>query len=108
MGRNDSGPYLVGRGAMMVEMPAQAVSRRPFASLRDAQTHRTLLFLLTALPVGAVALALLIAGWTICLVLAITPLVVPALIGFRAAVGLLARAEAGLARSLLGSERLPG
>ena len=36
--------------------------------------------------------------------LAITPLVVPLLIGLRAGVGLLAQAEAGLARGLLGVE----
>jgi hypothetical protein len=42
-----------------------------------------------------------IAGWTTIAVLAITPLVVPVLVGYRGAVGQLARADAKLARSLL-------
>ena len=42
---------------------------------------RTLVFLLAAVPVGAVALAVLIAGWVVVPVVAITPLVIPALVG---------------------------
>ncbi len=63
---------------------------------------RTLLYLLTAVPMGAAGAAVLLAGWIVSVVLAPTPLVVPALAGFRAIVRLLARAEAGLARRLLG------
>jgi signal transduction histidine kinase len=65
------------------------------------ETVRTLLFLVAAVPLGALGAALLIAGWTVTLCLAITPLVVPALRGFRGAVGLVARAEAALAHALL-------
>src|SRR5262245_16998161 len=77
---------------------------RPF--LR-ADTYRTLLFLAASAPIGAAALGLLIAGWTSTAVFAITPLVVPVLVGFRWAVGLLAGADAALARSLLGVETRP-
>jgi signal transduction histidine kinase len=68
---------------------------------------RTLLFLLAAVPVGALALALLIAGWIAVPLLAITPLVVPALVVFRSSVGGLARADAELARELVGSSAQP-
>jgi putative sensor protein len=72
---------------------------RPFAR---GDTYRSLAFLLAAFPVAAAALALLIAGWTTTLVLAITPLVIFVLVGFRFATGLLAEADAALARGLLG------
>ena len=72
-----------------------------------ARTVRTLLFLLAAVPVGAVALAALIAGWVLAACLAITPLVIPALVGFRAVVGGLARLDAGLANELLGTSARP-
>lgn len=70
--------------------------------LFEARTYRELLFLAATLPVAAVAFALVVAGWTALAVLAITPLVVPALLGYRGAVGLLARADARLAEALLG------
>ena len=70
--------------------------------LVSAATYRAVAFYVAQLAVGAVAFALLIAGWTITLVFAITPLVVPLLIGLRVAVGLLAQAQAGLTRGLLG------
>jgi len=62
-----------------------------------------LAFYVAELGIGVAGLVLLLAGWTVTLLLAITPLVVPLLIGLRAAVGLLALAEAGLARQLLGA-----
>jgi hypothetical protein len=68
---------------------------------------RTLLFLLAAVPVGAVALALLIAGWIAVPLLAITPFVVPALVAFRVSVGGLARLDAELARELVGATAQP-
>jgi len=68
---------------------------------------RTLLFLLAAVPVGALALALLIAGWVAVPLFAITPLVVPALVVFRVSVGGLARLDAELARELVGSSAQP-
>jgi signal transduction histidine kinase len=68
---------------------------------------RTLLFLLAVVPVGAVALAGLIAGWVVVICLAITPLVVYALVGLRMAVGGVARVDAELANELLGTSVRP-
>ncbi len=68
---------------------------------------RTLVFLLAAVPVGALALGVLIAGWVTVSVLAITPLAVPALIGFRAAVGGIARLDSEIANGLLGTSVRP-
>lgn len=79
----------------------------PFQQLFRAQTYRTLLFLTAAVPIGAVVLGLLIAGWTSIAVLAITPLVVPVLLGYRGAIGLLARADSALAQRLLGVRAEP-
>jgi signal transduction histidine kinase len=64
---------------------------------------RTLVFLLAAVPVGALALAVLIAGWVVVPLLAITPLVVPALVGFRAGVGGIARLDGAIANGTLGT-----
>jgi signal transduction histidine kinase len=72
---------------------------RPFVR---GETYAALLYYLATVVLGSVALALLIAGWTITIVLAITPLVVPLLIGLRLGVGALAGAEGGLVRELLG------
>jgi signal transduction histidine kinase len=77
---------------------------KPFVS---PDTYRALLYYLATLGLGTAAFALLIAGWTTTLVFAITPLVVPLLIGLRAGVGLLAQAEASLARDLLGADTRP-
>jgi signal transduction histidine kinase len=71
---------------------------RPFVS---SETYRAFAYYVATVVLGSVALALLIAGWTITLVLAITPLVVPLLIGLRLGVGALAGAEGALARELL-------
>jgi hypothetical protein len=73
----------------------------PLRPLFDARTYRDLLFVAAAIPVAALVLAVVVAGSTAVAVLAITPLVVPALIGYRGAVGLLARMDARLAGSLL-------
>jgi signal transduction histidine kinase len=70
----------------------------------------TLIYVLTALPMGAVGWALVLGGWIVSLSLAVTPLVliVPALlVAFRAAVGVVAYAEAWLARSLVGASVEP-
>jgi signal transduction histidine kinase len=72
---------------------------RPFVS---PDTYRALLYYVATLFLGSVALAMLIAGWTVTVVFAITPLVVPLLIGLRLGVGALAGAEGGLVRELLG------
>jgi signal transduction histidine kinase len=71
------------------------------------RTARTLLYLLTAIPLGAVGLAVVIAGWVVIPILAITPLVVPALVAYRTVVGGLARVEGALANALLGTSTTP-
>jgi len=68
---------------------------------------RTLVFLLAAVPLAPLALAVLIAGWVVVPVVAITPLVIPALVGFRYAVGGLARLDGGIANGLLGTSVRP-
>ena len=72
----------------------------PFAR---AETYRGLLFGVSALPLGVVALVVLATGWGITVGLAITPLVVPLLLGLRFVVRQLAQAEAFLVRELLGA-----
>ena len=79
----------------------------PFRPLREERTYRELFFLAAAIPLAAVVLAAMVVGWTAAAVLAITPLIVPVLIGYRGAIGLLARLDAKLARSLLGIELAP-
>jgi hypothetical protein len=79
----------------------------PFRPLFQARTYRDLLFVAAAIPVAALVLAVVVAGTTAIAVLAITPLVVPVLVGYRGAIGLLARADAGLSRSLLGVKAEP-
>ena len=67
-----------------------------------------LLYLVAAIPLAAIEGAVMIAGWVVVGCLSVTPLVVPALVGFRAAIGLLARVEASLAGALLGASVRPG
>lgn len=75
--------------------------------LFQARTYRALLFLAAGIPVAALVLGAVIAGWTTIAVLAITPLVVPVLLGYRGVVGLLAHGDARLAHSLLDTEVTP-
>jgi signal transduction histidine kinase len=84
-----------------------APAARLLAPFVSGATYRALLYHLAAVVLGSVGLALVIAGWTTTVALAVTPLVVPILIGFRLAVGALAGAEAALARELLGVEVRP-
>lgn len=65
-------------------METAVAASRPAAQVGSlgARTIRALFFLFAAVPVGVVALAVLVAGWSVVAVLAITPLVVPALLGF--------------------------
>jgi signal transduction histidine kinase len=77
---------------------------KPFV---NAQTYRTLLYYVATLGLGVVGFTLVVAGWPITLALAITPLVVPLLIGLGAAIAALAQAEAYLARDLLGTATRP-
>jgi signal transduction histidine kinase len=79
----------------------------PIRPIYQGQTYRDLLFLVTGIPVAAVVFGVLVAGWTSIAVLAITPLVVPLLLGYRGVVGLLAQGDARLARALLGAHSSP-
>ncbi len=83
------------------------MNANPYRYLFRAQTYRTLLYLATAVPVAALVLGLLIAGGVGIPLLAITPLVVPALLTYRTVSGVLARADARLARALLGVDVRP-
>ena len=76
----------------------------PFAR---AETYRALLHALAGVVLGSVALAVLLAGWIVTIVFAITPLVFPLLFVLRWAVGLVAAAQAGLANGLLGTRVTP-
>ena len=79
------------------------------APLGRAATYRSLLFLGSALVTGSVAFALLLTGWLLVAgTVFLTPLVVPVLVMFRAAVGALARGESRLARDLLGANARGG
>jgi signal transduction histidine kinase len=68
---------------------------------------RTLLYLIAGIPLGIVGAIVLLAGWLVVALLAITPLVVPALVGFRAAAGGVAWVEAQVANALLGTSLAP-
>jgi signal transduction histidine kinase len=77
---------------------------RPFVI---GETYRALLYGVSGVALGSLAFAVLVAGWTATLVLAITPLVFPLLFGLRWAVGQLARVQATLANGLLGGSVSP-
>ena len=77
---------------------------RPFAPLARPDTYRALLFFVVGVPLGAVALAALVAGWAVTVSLSFTPLVFPLLIGLRAVVGALGWTHGALARELLGAQ----
>jgi signal transduction histidine kinase len=68
---------------------------------------RSFLYLASALVTGSLGFGLLLAGWLAIGLLALTPLVVPVLIGFRFLVGALAELERRLARALLGVDPGP-
>jgi signal transduction histidine kinase len=80
---------------------------RPLAPLAKADTYRGLLYYVASLALGVFGFVLITAFWPITVCFAITPLVVPILIGFRAVVGFLAQAQASLARDLLGTATRP-
>ncbi|HKA68074.1 MAG TPA: sensor histidine kinase [Actinomycetes bacterium] len=82
-----------------------SLSRRygPLRPLADMQTYRTLLFLVTGIPLGALWLAMLTTGWALTVAFAITPLVIVILLGFSAATALAGLAERTIARDLLGA-----
>ena len=72
-----------------------------------AETYRALAFYIATLALGVAGFAVVIAGWCVTACFAITPLVVPLLIGLRVGVGALAVAEAAVARELLGTSTRP-
>ena len=72
---------------------------RPLVS---GETYRAFVFYVAELMLGIIGFVLLVTAWPVTVVFAITPLVIPILVGLRLGVGLLARAEGGLARELLG------
>jgi signal transduction histidine kinase len=79
-----------------------------FRPLVERRTYRELVYLLSGGVFAAAWFGLLLAGWLATGLLAVTPLIVPALIAFRWATWLAAEAEAATARSLLGLEiRVP-
>jgi signal transduction histidine kinase len=75
----------------------QAVLR----TLTDRATYRRLIYLLLAFPLGLVWFVALVTVWSLCLGLAITPFVIPLLIGLALMTRGFAAVEAELARSLL-------
>jgi signal transduction histidine kinase len=79
----------------------------PLKALTGRRTYRALLFVLSAVPLGAIDFALLLAGWIVVPLLALTPLFVPALLGYRWCVRQVALAEAWLARKLVGAHATP-
>jgi signal transduction histidine kinase len=78
-----------------------------FKPLIERRTYRELVFLACGIPLAGLWLGLLLAGWISAGVLAVTPLLVPVLIGFRGLTWAGARLEAALAGSLLGVEVQP-
>ncbi len=72
--------------------------------LLDPATYRRLLYVLTPLVLGPVWFSALVTGWSLCLGLAVTPLVIPMLIGLAFMTRGFAAVEAELARSLLDVE----
>jgi signal transduction histidine kinase len=82
----------------------RGVVRAVLRPLIDPRSYRGLVFLLTAILLAPAWFGLLLGGWLAVGLLAVTPLVVPALAALRALTWLSARLEALLARELLGVE----
>jgi signal transduction histidine kinase len=76
--------------------------RRLLSPFTRAETYRALLFYIATLALGVGGFVVVLAGWCLTACFAITPLVVPLLIGLRIGVGAIAAAEAAVARDLLG------
>lgn len=88
----------------MTVQPLPNHSRRLHAA--TTTLHR-FLYLLSALPLAGVWIALLVGGWALSLGLAITPLVFGVLIGFGVCVRFMAWVEGYLARRLLQAPAYP-
>jgi signal transduction histidine kinase len=80
---------------------------RLLAPFSDPDSYRALAFLLVQLALGIAALVVIPLFWGLSLLFAITPLVVPLLIAFRAAVGGLSQAGAKVAGLLVGADADP-
>ena len=78
--------------------------RRGQAMLADPATYRASLYLLTGLPLGIMWFVALVVAWSLCASFAITPLVIPLLLGTAAMTRGFAAVEAALARTLLGAD----
>jgi signal transduction histidine kinase len=85
----------------------QVRTPRLLAPLVRGETYRAVLFYIVQLVLGSAGFVLLVCGWSITAALAITPLVVPLLIGLLFGVALLARAQAALVTNLLGMRVRP-
>jgi signal transduction histidine kinase len=73
------------------------------APLAMAETYRALLHALAGVVLASVAFAVLLGGWIVTVVFAITPLVFPLLFALRWAVGLLAAGQAYVMNELFGT-----
>jgi signal transduction histidine kinase len=78
---------------------------RLLAPFRDRASYRRLAFLASALPLAAVWFAVLMGSWTLVLSVAITPLVIPALIAIGFVLQGSAAVEAALSHNLLDARR---
>jgi hypothetical protein len=70
-------------------------------TLADGRTYRHLAYLLSALPLGQAWFVALVTGWSLCLGLAITPFVIPLLMGLSLMTRGIATVEAAVASALL-------
>jgi signal transduction histidine kinase len=77
------------------------VVTRVLSPLTDRDTYRRLLFLSSALPLGALWFTALVTGLALSIALAITPLVILVVVGLGVFVQLAARAECSMVRGLL-------
>jgi signal transduction histidine kinase len=75
--------------------------------LTDQATYRRLAYVLTAMPLGLVWFVALVTTWSLCIGLAVTPLVIPVLIALGYMTRGFAAVESELARALLGVEATP-
>jgi signal transduction histidine kinase len=80
---------------------------RLLAPFSDPDSYRALALLIVHVALGIAGLVVIPLFWGLSLLFAITPLVVPLLIAFRAAVGGLSQAGAKVARQLVGAEADP-
>ena len=76
-------------------------------TLGDGATYRRLLYLLSSFPLGNVWFVALVTVWSLCLGLAITPLVIPLVVVLGFMTRAFAAVEASLAGSLLDVELAP-